>query len=294
MPEIDPANVKIIIKDWKETEIIDPKTGEFEICTISQTNQPPAFHVFHGQLGYIGGVRPSPDNDTSITPEEIAASVNQGRVWRRIEDLPLRGKDETSDEEKQSKNFACCYKILQMVGELHARGYQRLRVFPYAKLMWWRCELAPAELFDPLNDTCMEIKPEYERAGLVARASSGDCSHPFGWKQNISQIPLQHLADLFLESFPAIARGSNGRDLPYAEWYQDMLKRTSPDVLPIAYYNDYGDQAMYDPMRLASQGGGGREGTMPLPPVYSTRTAANSSSDDRVKLNPHPSSDLFG
>ena len=284
-----------VIRDWKEVEIINPKMGEIEICTLSQSDNPPAFHVFHRQLGYIGGARPSPDNNTQITQEEIASSINQGRVWRRIDDLPLRGGDEASGMEEQLKNFACCYKILQMVGVLHSRGYQRLRVFPYVREMWWRCELAPAELFDPAKGACFESKPEYDEIGLVARVSSAGGSHPFKWRQDISPIPVERLADLFLLSFPAIARDSQGSDRAYAEWYQEMLMHTSPLILPIAYYQDAYETEVYKTLRLgALVGEDGEDETMPLPPCYSPETTANLSCDGRDKLTPQPRDNLFG
>lgn len=202
--------------------------------------------------------------------------------------------DEASIEKKQTKSLACCYKILQMVGLLHSRGYQRLRVFLSARSMWWRCELAPAELFDPENGACMESKPEYDRLGLVARASSGDCSHPFGWTRDISRIPLQRLADIFLQSFPTIARGSNGSDWAYAGWYQEMLMRTSPFVLPIAYYKDEYKEVVCDPLRLASLVEGGEEGTMPPPPCYHLESTLSLSSNDRDKSTYKLLDNLFG
>jgi len=164
-----------------------------------------------------------------------------------------------------------CYKILQMVGHLHSRGYQRLRVFPYGRMMWWRCDIAPGELFDPANGACMESHPSYDREGLVARFSISDCDHPFGWKKSVTGKSLASIADLFLELFPAIAKGSVGSDWAYAGWYQEMLMRTSPNVLPLAFSSDEYEETVHDPLRLWCNDpavGDLRGGEMPLPPLY--------------------------
>ena len=171
-------------------------------------------------------------------------------------------------ESKENTSLACCYKILQMVGLLHARGYQRLRIFPSARMMHWRCELAPAELFSSADVACMESKPEYDSAGLVARASSGDCCRPFGWKRDISKMSISRLADLFLERYPIIARRSLGSDWAYAGWYQEMLMRTSAELLPLAFYRDEYEEEVCRPLRLCAFGEA-QEGEMPLPPRYS-------------------------
>jgi len=82
----------------------------------------------------------------------------------------------------EQQNIACCHKLLQMVGLLHARGYQRLRIFPYGRIMWWRCELLPAELSDPDNGAQAFVDPEHLENGLAARFGSGGGCEPFGWQ----------------------------------------------------------------------------------------------------------------
>ena len=164
-----------------------------------------------------------------------------------------------------------CYKTLQMIGLLHSRGYQRLRIFPYARTMWWRCEVAPGELFDPQNGACLQSEPAHDRNGLIARFGSGDCAHPFGWKNSIAKLSAAKMADLFIQRFPAIVRATLGSDWSYAGWYQEMLMRTSPNVLPIAYFKDEYEAVVCDALRLhqldlAKQEHGCRD--MPLPPLY--------------------------
>jgi len=40
-------------------------------------------------------------------------------------------------------------RVLAMIGELHKRGYQRLRVMPYLSPSgaYWRCEVGPVDTF---------------------------------------------------------------------------------------------------------------------------------------------------
>jgi hypothetical protein len=186
-------------------------------------------------------------------------------VWQReqSEGMPA---DLFGNNLAENPSLVCCYKILQMVGHLHARGYQRLRIFPWGGGMKWVCELAPAELFNTENGACMESKPEYERDGLVAIFSSGDGCRPFRWKRDISRMSVSSLADLFLERFPAIASASRGSDWSYAGWYQEMLMRTDSDVFPVAFFADEHEE-ICTALSLFPMGDGQID-KMPLPPIY--------------------------
>jgi hypothetical protein len=185
----------------------------------------------------------------------------------------------------QELSHHCCYKLLTVVGHLHSRGFQRLRIFPYARGMWWRCELAPGALFDPENGAAFEPHPSHDREGLVARFSSGGGCHPFGWKRNISRMSVGKISDMFLESFPSIAKASLGPDWCYAGWYQEMLSRTSPCVLPMAYYRDEYEQEVFRRLVLVPvdpSDSGPTRTEMPLPPTYPNAEQAT------VRLTPLP------
>ena len=180
--------------------------------------------------------------------------------------------------DEQQTRHAYCYKILQIIGLLHSRGYQRLRIFPYARGMWWRCDIAPGELFDRENGACMESHPSHDREGLVARFSDGDSCYPFGWKKSIAANSLAKIASLFLERFPVIAMASLGSDWAYAGWYQEMLMRTSANVLPIAFYRDEYEQVVHDPLRffrIDQTVNGPVGGSMPLPPRYQSNESVH-------------------
>ncbi len=176
-------------------------------------------------------------------------------------------------ENELELSHRCCYKLLTVVGHLHSRGFQRLRIFPYARGMWWRCELAPGALFDPENGACFVPHPSHDRERLVARFSSGGGCHPFGWKRNISRLSVEKIADLFLDSFPSIGKASLGSDWSYAGWYQEMLFRTSPTRLPMAYYWDEYEREVFSRLVLVPVGppeSGETRTEMPLPPLYPT------------------------
>lgn len=188
----------------------------------------------------------------------------------------------------------CCQKILQMVGHLHARGYQRLRIFPWGGGMKWVCELAPAELFDPDNGAFMESKPEYARDGIVAICVySGGDYRPFGWKRDISRMSVSSLADLFLERFPAIATASRGSDWSYAGWYQEMLMRTGTDTFPVAYFSDEYEAVICKALILFPIDDG-QSAEMPLPPVYqAVEKVACDELPPETDLSEQPTSDFF-
>ena len=168
----------------------------------------------------------------------------------------------------QQRSIACCRKVLRMVGTLHARGFQQLRIFPYAREMWWRCEIAPGALFDAANGACMETRASSEKQGLVARVSSGDGCHLFGWKEDIGAMSIAKMSDMFLDRFPAIAAMSQGADWAYAGWYQEMLLKLSSKLLPIAYSTDAYESVVYDRLRLDAPNGASRSLQMSLPPLY--------------------------
>ena len=147
-------------------------------------------------------------------------------------------------------------------------GYQQLRIFPYGRGMWWRCEIAPADLFDPSNGACMESKPQHDKKGWIARFSSSDACRPFGWREDIEEMPLDRLADLFIERFPKIAEKSFGPDWEYAGWYQDMLRRLVPGILPMAYSEDEYEQVVCNPLVLVSTRDELQGGEMPVPPCF--------------------------
>jgi hypothetical protein len=144
--------------------------------------------------------------------------------------------------------------MLKMIAELHVRGYQRLRIVPHiGSVGAWRCGITPAANIRADHgatpvDWSWERVPQYTQAAGKDYFEWGDSSH----------LTASRLADRFIQRFPAVAREGYGPDWLYAGWYVELLQRTYPDRLPIAFA-DYTDTTHFfvtsDP-----------DVTIPLPP----------------------------
>jgi hypothetical protein len=124
-----------------------------------------------------------------------------------------------------------CRKVLELVRELHRRGYERLRIAPgmSASGMHWRCAITPVSNISPDHGARIV---DYE--GLAAHYSSADDCAVFGWTE-IDDLAPSLLADRFVGTFPEIAAAGLGEDPAYVEWYREMLEAIGADALPIAY-----------------------------------------------------------
>jgi hypothetical protein len=75
-------------------------------------------------------------------------------------------------------------RLLAMVGELHKRGYQHLRVMPYfGPTGAWRCSIAPVILFYR-NHGAIHVEPDGADAAettMVARYTGAAGNHYFDW-----------------------------------------------------------------------------------------------------------------
>ena len=150
-------------------------------------------------------------------------------------------------------------KILNMVGELHQQGYQRIRIAPgmSASGMYWRCAITPVSNISFEHGA--RIAEERVDHNLIASYSSAEGDRYFGW-DDTGKAGLKKLADLFIKRFSRIAEAGYGQDWEYAGWYQWMLKLTYPDTFPIAYA-DWDFPAEYLPST-----GGRNDIQIPLPP----------------------------
>ena len=137
-------------------------------------------------------------------------------------------------------------RVLAMVGELHRRGYQRLRVMPFMSPSGtsWRCWIGPDTVFyrnhgailcetaDTLADN-----NEMQSISMIARYTSGDDNHYFGW-QDAERDNARSLADKFLDRFSKLARRGEGWSYAYAGWYQRLLGLADRGWLPVVL-SDY-------------------------------------------------------
>ena len=128
-------------------------------------------------------------------------------------------------------------RVLSMVGELHKRGFQRLRVMPYMSPSgaYWRCEIGPIECFYRNHGAVLQdLGPT-----PIARYSSGAENHYFEWR-DAEQDDARSLATKFIERFDRLAERARGWDYPYAGWYLHLLGLAEDGWLPFVIA-DYAD-----------------------------------------------------
>jgi hypothetical protein len=128
-------------------------------------------------------------------------------------------------------------RLLAMVGELHKRGYQRLRVMPYFYATGaWRCSIAPV-LFFYRNHGAIHSEPgvtEAQEAAMVARYTSAAGSHYFDW-DGAATDNARSLAGKFLARFLLLADAGRGWDYPYAGWYLRLLGYAERGWIPFVF-----------------------------------------------------------
>ena len=123
---------------------------------------------------------------------------------------------------------ADCCRLLAMVGELHARGYQRIRACPSLSGSggYWRCSITAA---DNVTSSGVVIV-DFDR-GAHYTSGSGDCY--FAWSDLAGASP-DALADAFAERFGEIAAAGRGADPDYAAWFAELLSHAGRGHFPIA------------------------------------------------------------
>lgn len=147
-------------------------------------------------------------------------------------------------------------RLLEMLGELHRRGYQRLRFMPAISPsgMHWRCVIAPVEAFSRAHGARLA-----EWSDEWPRYTTGDGGACFEWTDATDDGPVA-LADKFVARFPEIVARGWGEDAEYVGWFAAMLAATAPAGLPYAWADwDVPDD------RLPVEGAGDNP-CVPLPP----------------------------
>lgn len=129
-----------------------------------------------------------------------------------------------------TKGQRSCRRVLRMVSELHARGYQKIRICPQffsaGDGLDWSCTLRPRADVSSLHGA--------RGTGDHAATFASDMARrPFGWDGMEHATPSQ-LAEQFLRRFPEIASRGLGMDWEYASWYALMTALTFPGALPVA------------------------------------------------------------
>lgn len=149
-----------------------------------------------------------------------------------------------------------------MVGELHKRGHQRLRISPGMSPsgMHWRCLVTSADNILRSHGALVANHDEE----VVAFYTSGQENEYFGWT-DARRATARQLAEMFIERFPTIAERSLGEDWLYAGWYVQMLGVAETGYFPMAF-NDWGDLSGAPVLPTIGVGNAESAPDLPLPP----------------------------
>lgn len=166
-------------------------------------------------------------------------------------------------------------RVLAMVGELHRRGYQKIRVMPFMSPSGnaWRCWIGPDTLFYR-NHGAYLCDPghseEVQSTSLSARYSTG-ADHYFDW-QDADNDDARSLADKFLARFTELASRGEGWSYSYAGWYQRLLGLADRGWMPVVLSDDdttssYKKINLHDLRPAEWRAEDGKKPSLPLPPA---------------------------
>ena len=166
-------------------------------------------------------------------------------------------------------------RVLAMVGELHRRGYQKLRIMPFMSPSgsYWRCWIGSDALFYRNHGAylCdMGDSEEVQSTSLSARYTSGEENHYFGW-EDAENDDARSLADKFLARFTKLASHGEGWSYVYAGRYQRLLGPADRGWLPVVL-SDYGSFSykhvdLHDLRPAEWRTANEKKPSLPLPPA---------------------------
>jgi hypothetical protein len=110
-------------------------------------------------------------------------------------------------------------RVLSMVGELHRRGHQRLRVMPYMAPggLHWRCTIGLVSFFyrnhGPILNECalsgLNGNDNEQATAVISSYSSAQENQYFDWRDATGDN-ARTLAEKFLERFPKLSELARG------------------------------------------------------------------------------------
>jgi len=150
-------------------------------------------------------------------------------------------------------------RLLQMVHELHKRGYQKLRIAPGMAGSGgaWRCNITPASNIKYEHGALLASWDDR----LLAKYTSANENRYFGW-EDATRDTARQLADKFEDRFPQIVKLATGQDWPYVGWFVQMLGLADKAEFPVAYADWYSEP---DPNQLPTTKG--FDSGLPMPPA---------------------------
>jgi hypothetical protein len=157
-----------------------------------------------------------------------------------------------------------------MVGELHKRGYQRLRVMPYIYGgIAWRCSIGPVTLFYRNHGAMLSDSWGTEKQGEAMVAVTP--AVPV-----ISIGTMQHLIlpglwqTSFIQRFSVLTQCGRGWDYAYGGWYERLLGYAESGWIPYVFaeFEDTSFERLYlQDVRPAEWRGEGESPILTLPPL---------------------------
>lgn len=171
-----------------------------------------------------------------------------------------------TSQDHDSPKWLVCRQALLVVAELHAAGFERLRIIPSIlhPHMVWHCWVAPCTYVSSHHGARWS-----RRAGEVENLSKhfphhlGLFSCPYNLASSHECSPAR-VAALIVQNFPEVCEQGRSADTKYVEWYQGMIEATAPDGLIYAYAEDENLDA-----HLGVAGYLGMEIPLPPPPLSS-------------------------
>ncbi len=234
---------------WSQRLSIEEACNRWHSGAFLLETMPSVIYILmrHGddpEEAIIRAVNDTKDNDTiaAIVGAAVGALYGKkGLPSRWINDLSGRTTDSddgkvfellTAAQEKwfgMSPNSA--RPLLLMIQELHALGYQRLRIAPgmAPSGCHWRCSIAPATNISRAHGAILAHGSQSSE-----HYSTGQGFDYFGWSDAADNTPRQ-MAEKFLARLPELAELGRGPDESYACWFREMLAATRPGGVVYAY-----------------------------------------------------------
>ena len=138
---------------------------------------------------------------------------------------------------------------IELVGELHRLGYERLRLAPSIEdagpAPIWFGEIAPVNYFRKDHGAVLAQHPFPLKVQEALRGANPNaypmftsrwCNGPdYPWPGFLN-APITECAEQWISKYAKLAIEGEGADAEYATWYTRMLETTSPTGLITAYY----------------------------------------------------------
>jgi len=139
-----------------------------------------------------------------------------------------------SDQDKTMEKRPPHLIVMEMVGVLLERGFQRLRILPGMSPsgMSWRCCVTHVDNLVMTEYGLSTV--DYDDSATYTTAME---RRYFGW-EDVQDAGPERLADLFQKRFAELCARGKGADPEHVRWYGEILELARRGVFPVAYCDD--------------------------------------------------------